>query len=366
MAFFVEQAFATKKDAAGLQINVGGYRDWRVRHHITLFRGNIFMKAAICRRYGPPSCVIIEEVAQPVASPGEVLVAVDAAGLTAGDARIRGARVPAGMGPMIRLVFGMRGPRRPVLGREYAGRVVALGAGVAQFRVGDAVFGITDGMRMGAHAEFVAVKATGLVLPRLETLSVPESAAFFFGGLTAADFLLDQCALQSGDRVLVVGATGAVGSAAVQIAHHHGAHVTALSSASNLDLARQLGADVALDYRTASAPGPFDVILDIPGLMPDALERLAPGGRLGLVTADLASMLGAMLRPERTGGRRLCASVIKETRQAMARLIALHDVAAYRPLIGSVFSLSEIALAHAQADSGHKRGNLVIDMEPRV
>ena len=324
------------------------------------------MKAAICRRYGPPSCVTIEEVAQPVPSRGEVLVAVEAAGLTSGDARIRGARAPGGMGPMIRLVFGLRGPRRPILGREYAGRVVAVGAGVTQFRGGDAVFGLTDGMRMGAHAEFVVVKAAGLILPRPETLSVPEAAAFFFGGLTAADFLLDQCAMQPGERALVVGATGAVGSAAVQIARHHGAHVTALASAANLDLARQLGADVALDYRAASAPGPFDVILDVPGTMPDALARLAPGGRLGLVTADLPSMLGAMLRPGRGDGQRLCANVIKETRQAMARVMALHEAAAYRPLIGSVFPLSEIALAHAQADSGHKRGSLVIEMAPKA
>ena len=107
------------------------------------------MKAAICRRYGPPSCVTVEEVSDPVPGPGEVLVAVEAAGLTSGDARIRGARAPGGMGPIIRMVFGLRGPRRAVLGREYAGRVLALGAGVSRFRVGDAVFGITDGMRMG-------------------------------------------------------------------------------------------------------------------------------------------------------------------------------------------------------------------------
>lgn len=323
------------------------------------------MKAAICRRHGPPSSVTIEEVADPVPGPGEVLVAVEAAGLTTGDARIRGARAPGGMGPMIRLVFGLKGPRRAVLGREYSGRVAALGAGVARFRVGDAVFGVTDGMRMGAHAELVAVKAVGMILKRPDSLSVLEAAAFFFGGLTAADFLLDQCALQPGDRVLVVGATGAVGAAAVQIARHKGAHVTALASADNLDLARQLCADVPWDYRTASAPGPFDVILDVPGLMPDALARLAPGGRLGLVTADLASMLGAMLRPRRAGGRRLCANVIKETPQAVARLIALHDAAAYRPLIGAIVPFSEIAQAHAMADSGHKRGNLVIGMEPK-
>jgi NADPH:quinone reductase-like Zn-dependent oxidoreductase len=270
------------------------------------------------------------------------------------------------MGPMIRLVFGLRGPRRPVLGCEYAGRVVALGAGVARFRLGDAVSGITNGMRMGAHAEFVAVKENGLILKRPDSLSVHEAAAFFFGGLTAADSPLDQCALQPGELVLVVGATGAVGSAAVQIAQRHGAHVTALASAADLELARELGADLALDYRTSSAPGPFDVITGVPGLMPDALARLAPGGRLGLITADLSSMLGAMLRPGRAGGRRVCASVIKETQQAMARLIALHDAPAYRPLIGSLIPFSEIALAHAQADSSHKRGNLVFEMGPKA
>ncbi|MFN4154649.1 MAG: NAD(P)-dependent alcohol dehydrogenase [Paracoccaceae bacterium] len=321
------------------------------------------MKAAICRRYGPPETVTVGDWPDPQPGPGELLVAVQAAGLTLGDARIRGARAPRGMGVMMRLAFGLTGPRRPVLGREYAGRVVGLGAGVSRFRVGDAVFGITEGMRMGAHAERVVVSEGGLILPRPETLSAEEAAAFFFGGLTAADFLLDQCALQPGERLLVAGATGAVGSASVQIARHHGAHVTALSGPGNLDLARELGADEALDYRNNPAKGPFDVILDVPGVLPDARSRLAPGGRLGLVTADLGQMLGAMLRPERTGGSRICDAIVKETPQAVERLLNLYQAGAYRPLMGTGFPLSDIARAHAIADSGHKRGNLVIRME---
>lgn len=324
--------------------------------------GGARMKAAICRRYGPPSAVTVEDRPDPVPGPGEVLVAVEAAGLTSGDARIRAARAPGGMGPFLRLAFGLTGPRRPILGREYAGRVQSLGPGVSRFRPGDMVFGITDGLRMGAHAERVAVRADGLILTIPEGLSIPEAAAFFFGGLTAADFLLDQCALQPGDRVLVVGATGAVGSAAVQIAHHHAAHVTALASAANLDLAGSLGAHVALDYRQDAATGPFDVVLDVPGVLPDALARLAPGGRLGLVTADLRQMAGAMLRPVRAGGRRICAGVVKETPQAMARLINLYGAGAYRPLLGQRFPLTDIARAHACADSGHKRGSLVIQI----
>lgn len=322
------------------------------------------MKAAVCRRYGPPEAVTIKTLPDPEPGPGEVLVAVQAAGLTSGDARIRGARAPGGMGPMIRLAFGLTGPRRPVLGREYAGRVVGLGAGVTRFAVGDAVFGISDGMRMGAHAEYLVVMESGLILPRSDSLTVQQAAGFLFGGLTAADFLIDQCALQAGERVLIVGATGAVGSAAVQIARLLGAHVTALTSAANLALARDLGADAALDYRTDPASGPFDVILDVPGALHDALSRLVPGGRLGLVTADLRRMLGAMLRPRRAQGRRICAGLVKETPQAMARLLDLHQAGGYQPLIGKTLPFAEITRAHALADSGHKRGNLVIEMEP--
>jgi len=323
------------------------------------------MKAAICRRYGPPSVITIEDRPEPLPGRGEVLIAIESAGLTSADARIRAARAPAGFAPFIRLAFGLTGPRRPVLGREYAGRVVALGDGVSRFRLGDEVFGITDGMRLGAHAERVAVRADGLIRTRPDGMIVPEAAAFFFGGLTAADFLLDQCKLQPGERLLVVGATGAVGSAAVQIAHHHGAHVTALASKANLELARKLGSDEALDYRLDAAMGPFDVILDVPGVLPNALARLAPGGRLGLVTASLCQLLGAMIRPRRDSDCRICANVIKETPEAMARLIALYTAGSYRPLLGESFSLAEIVRAHAAADSGHKVGNVTIRM-PKI
>jgi NADPH:quinone reductase-like Zn-dependent oxidoreductase len=317
------------------------------------------MKAALCRAYGPPETVSLADIPSPSPKPGEILVAVQAAGLTVGDARIRGARAPGGMGPMVRLVFGLARPRRPVLGREFAGRVIGCGAGVTRFKVGDAVFGVTDGMKMGAHAAQLVVKAEGLVALRPQSLDPVEAAGFFFGGLTAADFLIDQCALKAGESVLIVGATGAVGSAAVQIARHLGARVTALASADNLDLARDLGAETALDYREKRAQGPFDVILDCPGVLPDPLNLLARGGRLGLVTATLGQMLGAVVRPRR-GDKTLRSGVIKETAQAMARLIALHKAGGYTPLIGGEFPFGQIVAAHHKADSGHKRGNLVL------
>lgn len=161
----------------------------------------------------------------------------------------------------------------------------------------------------------------------------------------------------------MLGATGAVGSAAVQIAAGLGARVTALAGAANLTLARELGAETALDYRAGLPPGPFDVILDSPGVLgwPGARPLLAPGGRLGMVTAGLGATLGAALRPRR-GGIRLCAAVIKESRAAMERLLALHAAGHYRPQLGAVLPLDRVAEAHEMASSGHKRGNVVVRM----
>lgn len=320
------------------------------------------MQAAYYRRYGPPSVVSLTDLPDPTPAPEELLIQIEAAGLTVGDARIRAARAPGGMAPFIRLAFGLTAPRRPILGREYAGTVVACGSEGSGIALGSPVFGITDGLRFGAHAERVAVKRAGLIVPRPDSLSPIEAAAFFFGGLTAADFLLDQCALQPGERLLIVGATGAVGSAAVQIARHCRAHVTALTRAENRDLATALGAHCVHDYRSPPQTGQFDVILDVPGVLPNALDRLAPGGRLGLVTATLAQMLGALLRPKRRGNRWVRAGVVKETPAAVARLLDLHTAGGYRPLVGEIFPFTDIQKAYAQADSGHKRGNLVLNI----
>lgn len=323
------------------------------------------MQAALCHRYGPPEVIELATIPRPRPRRGAVLIKVQAAGVTTGDARIRGAQAPAGMGRLIRLVFGLRGPRRPILGREFAGVIVEHAAGapaalVESLPPGTAVFGITPGIRMGAHADFLCMPAKGLMLPRPPEMSLETAAAFFFGGLTAADFLLDQCALQPDERVLVVGATGAVGAAAVQIARAHGARVTALASAANLDLARQLGAQEALDYRAGALQGEWDVIMDIPGALPDGQRYLARGGRLALVTATLRQTLAANLRP---GGARR-AGVTRETHTAMTRLLGLYQTGAYRPLIGAALPFTRIIDAHALASSGHKRGNVVVLMQP--
>jgi len=181
------------------------------------------MKAAVARRYGPPDVVALVEVPLPPLRPGQVHVEVGAAAVTVGDARIRAARAPGGMGLLMRLAFGLTRPRRPVLGMMFAGRMASAGT---RFDDGDRVIGST-GMAMGAHAEILAVDEARL--QPLSDLSDSDAVALLFGGMTAADFLIDKARLRAGQRLLVNGATGEVGVAALQIARHLGAVTTAVA-----------------------------------------------------------------------------------------------------------------------------------------
>lgn len=319
------------------------------------------MTAARITAYGPPEVIVLDQLPLPRPAPGQVLVRVHAAPVTAGDARLRSGDVPRGMGVMLRLAIGLRRPR-VAPGLSFSGEVVALGAGVANLALGQRVFGI-KGFKGGAHAEYLTMASDGLILPLPESLNHDEGAAFFFGGMTAADFLLGKAQVQPGERVLVAGATGAVGSAAVQIAAHLGARVTATASAQNLGLARELGAETVLDYRAVPPAGPFDVIIDVMGryLWAGARPLLAPKGRLCLITADLASVLAAALRPRR-GGMRVYAGTMAETRAKMQRLVDLHHAGGYRPIVGQTLPFAQIARAHHIADGFHKVGNLVLRM----
>lgn len=318
------------------------------------------MKAATIRRYGGPEVVAIEDLPLPVAGPGEVRIRVTAAGVTAADARLRANDAPRGFGLLMRCITGLIRPRQPVLGMEFAGVVEALGAGVAAFAPGQRVFG-TTGLKGGAHAEFLKIRAEARLFPLPGTLSDVEGAAFFFGGLTAADFLIDKAGLRPGERLLINGATGAVGSAAIRIGRHLGAKITAVARAENHAFARELGADAAIDYRTGAISGQWDAILDVVGSLPyaKAAPLLAPGGRLLPVTATLAEQIAYALRARRAT-HRIAGGVIADDKAAMARLIGLHGIGAYRPAVGDVLPLAEIAAAHACAGSRHKRGNVVV------
>jgi NADPH:quinone reductase-like Zn-dependent oxidoreductase len=319
------------------------------------------MKIARYTAYGPPATIALTDAPIPTPAGGEVLVRVRAAPVTAGDARLRSGKVPRGLGLMLRLAIGLRRPR-VAPGWAFAGEVAALGPGTTGFTPGQRVFGLM-GFKGGAHADYLTVRADGRLLPLPETLSLPQGAAFFFGGLTAAEFLIDRAELAPGERLLVAGATGSVGGAAVQIGRHLGATVAATASPQNHALARRLGAETVTDYRDPPPEGPFEVILDVMGRLgwPVARQLLSPRGRYILITADLWQMLGAALRPVR-GGRRIIAGTNKDDLLSMQRLVGLHQRGGYTPVLGPVLPFDRLAEAHALAESFHKPGNLVVEM----
>ena len=322
------------------------------------------MIAAVVTRYGPTDVVELRDLPTPRPGPGELLVRVRASSVTAADWRIRSGDVPRGFGLLIRLALGWRGPRHAVLGAEIAGEVAAAGPGVTRFRVGDRVFALA-GMRMGGHAEYAVLKADGAVAPIAPGVTDETAAALPFGGTTGLHYLRDRGAITAGARVLVHGASGNVGVAAIQLARHFGAEVTAVTSAANLAFVRDLGAHRAIDYTATdfAAEGlRYDLILDTVGNCPYTRARhaLAANGRLLLVATDLAGTLGAALRPRRPDGHRVVAGVADGSREALELLMNLATKGVLTPPIDRRYSLAHIREAHAYVETRRKRGTVLI------
>lgn len=313
------------------------------------------MRAALYERYGRPEVLRVAEVPRPALAADEVLVRVLAAAVTSADARIRAARFPAGFGIPARLIFGVWRPRRAILGSAFSGIVESVGTAVRVFAPGDQVCAMT-GLAMGAHAEFVALAASELVR-KPAAVNHEDAAGVLFGGTTALYFLQDKAVLRAGMSVLVNGASGAIGTNAVQFAKQAGATVTGVCSEVNIGLVGSLGADRVIDYRRSelgAVTERFDLVLDTVGNLSIASGRrlLRPGGRLLLAAAGLRDTLLARgnvatgTAPERvTDIERLLRLV------AEARLRVVHD---------QCFGLADIVQAHRRVDSGRKRGNVVV------
>ena len=323
------------------------------------------MKAAIYKTYGPPGVVAVAEVPMPQPKPDEVLIRIRASTVSTADWRARSLAMPAGFGPLARPVFGFLGPRQPILGTELAGEVVAVGAAVTRFKVGEQVFAFT-GAKYGCHAEYRVMRQTGLILQKPATLSHEEAAALCFGGTTALHFLHAKGGIRRGDSVLIVGASGCIGTAAVQLAKEAGACVTGVCSTANLGLVRRIGADAVIDHtaQDITALGQsYDIILDTTGTAPYARcgHLLNPGGRLLIAQGTLAAALG-LGGPSRSSGHRSVAGVAKVTLDDLRTLAGFAASGAFRPVIDRAYPLECVAEAHACVDGGHKRGSVVLTM----
>lgn len=325
------------------------------------------MKAIVYHAYGPPSVVALAEVPKPTPRSHEVRIRIHATTVTTGDWRARSLHLPAGFGVFGRLVFGVFGPRKPILGTELAGEVEAVGHAVTRFAPGDPVFAFL-GASYGCHAEYRTMAEDGLLARKPANLSFEQAAALSFGGTTALSFLRDKGEIKRGDSVLVVGASGGVGTAAVQIAKHFGAVVTGVCSTANLDLVRSLGADQVLDYTTedfAQGHELYDIILDTTGTASfRRCERaLKPNGRLLAVLGSLSLALG-LVRPSAESGKRVIASVAAVSVDDLQLLARLAEQGEFEPVIDRTYRLEDAAEAHAYVDTGRKRGNVVLRVQP--
>lgn len=305
------------------------------------------MKAAVTTAYGAPEVVELQEVSKPQIKANELLIKVRAAALNSGDVRIR--RLDGGGVPpfLMRLIFGWKKPKSGVQGMMFSGVVEAVGDEVKGYQIGDELMGST-GMAMGAHAEYLKVKANKTLYRKPLNASFEEAAAIIFGGTTALYFM-EKAGIEEIDNpmILIYGATGSVGTAAIEIAKHFGATVTAVCSYRGTDLAQTLGADRMVDYTKEdfkALESQFDIIFDAVGKIKkkDSQKLLKPSGKFITV-----------------GGM----DVAKETGGQLAFLKDLFEKGELHANIDQTYSLEKIAEAHAYVDSDRKKGNVVISME---
>lgn len=325
------------------------------------------MKAAICEKYGPAAEVLrVGEVERPQPKPDQLLISVKTSAVTAADYRIRSLDVPVGFSLLMRMTFGFSGPRCRVLGLDFSGVVEEVGDKAEGFAVGDAVFG-TTGTHMGCHSEYVAVSAKSAVLSKPECISFEAAAVFPFGYLTALAFLRDQAKLESGQSVLIYGASGSVGTASVQLAQALGATVTGVCSGRNVELVKSLGAEAVIDYQLQSmetVADRFDVVFDTVGKLgfQDGTRITKKGGTLLMAVAGLPEYL-KILKSKFGGGPKVSAGMAGEKKADLEYLTNLYAAGSLRPVIDRSFQLQEIVAAHEYVESGRKRGNvsLLID-----
>jgi NADPH:quinone reductase-like Zn-dependent oxidoreductase len=324
----------------------------------------ISSKVAFVPRYGPPPVVEFREVPVPSPGPREVRIAVRAAAVTAGDWRIRSGILPRGFGALRGPVLGFRGPRKGVLGTDAAGVVDQIGSSVTEFAVGDEVVAF-PASALGAHAEFLVMKADGRVARKPSKLTFEETAALPFGAMTALDFL-ERGQVSAGESILINGASGNVGTAAVQLAKHLGAKVTAVCSSKNAALVRSLGADEIIDYTKqdfALGEARFDVIMDTAGNAPYGRVKgvLRPRGRLLTVLGDLPALLVSPF-VGRTRGHKVISGPASEKPQDLRKLMEFAERGVLVPVIHETLPFAKIQDAYRIVDSGRKVGSVVVSL----
>jgi len=328
------------------------------------------MKAIVCTKYGPPEVLHLIEVDKPTPKDNEVLVKIFATSVTTGDCNARGfSFIPPGLGLLARLMLGLRKPRITVLGGVLSGKIEAVGRNVKLFTEGDQVFGI-DGNSLGAYAEYKCLPEKGALTLKPANMTYEEAAVIPFGALTALFFLRDKGNIQNGQKILINGASGGVGTAAVQLAKHFGAEVTGVCSSRNLELVKSLGADKVIDYSKedfTQSGEIYNIIFDTAvgrtsfsacknSLTEEGFYLAVAGGLKEMFQMIWTSIIGG--RKVIFGGGEAC-----ERKEGLIFLKELIEKGKIKSVIDKSYPLEQIVEAHRYVEKGHKKGNVVITVE---
>lgn len=330
------------------------------------------MKAMIVTSYGSPDVLALQDRDIPTPQPNQIRVKVSASSIGYGDLTARNFRnipqrdfnMPAILWLLARFSFGFMQPNKQILGAEYAGVVESVGSEVTRFRVGDAVFGYL-GASMGAHAEYVCVSQDALVAHKPASLTDEEAACLPYGALTALN-LLRSVNIQAGQKVLILGASGSIGSAALQLAKHYGAEVTGVCGTPRVEMVRALGADKVIDYTREDFTQngeTYDVIFDVlgRGSFARSLHSLKPNGRY-LCASFKMNKVWQMLGTSIYGDKKLICALSSETLDDLLQVRALAEAGVLKPIVDRSYPLAQAADAHRYAESGAKRGTVVLSM----
>ncbi|MFF2440029.1 NAD(P)-dependent alcohol dehydrogenase [Priestia megaterium] len=303
------------------------------------------MKAMVCTKYGKPDVLQLEEVEKPIPKENEILIKIHATTVTSGDCRVRSFNSPLLLWLPMRIVLGLRKPRKSILGVELAGEVEDFGKNVTRFKKGDQLFAMT-GMKFGGYAEYICLPEKGTIAVKPENVTHEEAASISFGGTTALHFFR-KGNIQAGQKVLIYGASGAVGTAAVQLASYYGAEVTGVCSAKNSELVKSLGADYVIDYQNedfSKKEERYNLIFDAIGKITknQCKEALALNGRFVSVEGQ---------------------GIAKVQTKDLLLLKKLMEEGQIKSVIDRCYSLEQVPEAHEYVETGHKIGSVVVTLK---
>ena len=318
------------------------------------------MKAIAWTKYGSPEVLKLNEFEKPSPKNEEVLVKVYASSITTGDCRLRAFKVPMGFWLPTRLVFGLTKPRKPIPGTDISGEIESVGKDVRLFKEGDKVYG-TTGMKLGANAQYACLSENSALVKKPHNMSHEQAAAIIFGGLTAIHYIRDKANIRSGQKILVNGASGAVGTASIQLAKYFGAEVIGVCSTINIELVASLGAKKAIDYTKedfTKNKESYDVILDAVGNLSllQCEKLLKKQGKLILINSGLLTNLLSIIK------KNLICGVAVESKENLNFLRERIEAEDIKSVIDKIYPLEKTAEAHRYVDTGRKKGNVVISV----